>query len=425
MQQTRIRRERKRICVNVSVDFAPVLLGGDANAYGMARSFYEEYGIASAAIGKGAFHICRHSKIVHFDVCEPRLEEDDVFVDTLVKYARDHAGVPLVLVPCGDNYTKMLVRNQDRLRDFYRFTIMSPDQYDLVSTKERFYATCEKHGLSFPETCEVTADTAKGFEPPFPYPVVVKPSNSVAYWNCDYPGKKKVFVVRSADEMRRILEGVYSSSYQDSMIVQDFVPGDDTRMRVMNCYSNAAGAVKMMVLGDVLLEEHTPEGIGSYGAIMTGYNEEINERIKGFLEEIGYVGFSNFDLKYDERDGSFKLFEINPRQGRSSYFATASGKNLARYLVRDVVYGEDHPIDIATLADERLWTMVPLSVIREYVSDPTARKRADRLISEGKVSRSYWSRDDRSLLRYLSYRMNQRNYRQQYRECFNHRGVDD
>lgn len=406
-------------------DFVPVLLGGDANAYGMARSFYEEYGVPSSAIGKGAFHICQHSKIVKFEVCEPRLEEDDVFVDTLVSYARDHKGAPLLLVPCGDNYTKMLVRNQDKLRDHYLFTIMSPDQYDLVCTKERFYHTCEKYGLTFPKTCEVTPSTAKGFEPPFPYPVVVKPSNSVAYWNCDFPGKKKVFVVNTPDEMRRILEGVYSSTYQDSLIVQDFIPGDDTRMRVMNCYSDRNGSVKMMVLGDVLLEEHTPEGIGSYGAIMTGYNEDINKSIKGFLEEIGYVGFSNFDLKYDERDDSFKLFEINPRQGRSSYFSTASGKNLARYLVRDAVYGEDHPVDIATLDDEVLWTMIPLLIIREYVTDPKALARAERLIREGKVSMSYWSKDDRSLLRYASYRMNQRHYRQQYHACFNHRGIDD
>lgn len=406
-------------------DFAPVLLGGDANAYGMARSFYEEYGVPSVAIGKGAFHICQHSKLVDFKVCEPRLEEDDVFVDTLLSYARSHKGAPLLLVPCGDNYTKMLVRNQDKLREHYRFTIMSPDQYDLVCTKERFYHTCERYGLTFPETCEITAQTAKGFEPPFPYPVVVKPSSSVAYWNCDFPGKKKVFVVNTPDEMRRILEGVYSSSYQDSLIVQDFIPGDDTHMRVMNCYSDSKGVVKMMVLGDVLLEEHTPAGIGSYGAIMTGYNEGINASIKGFLEEIGYVGFSNFDLKYDERDDSFKLFEINPRQGRSSYFCSASGKNLARYLVRDAVYGEDKPLEVATLEDEVLWTMIPLSVIREYVSNPEALARAERLISEGKVSRSYWTRDDRSLLRYISYRMNQRHYREQYRACFNRRGIDD
>ena len=37
----------------------PVLLGSDANVYGMARSFYMEYGVTSLAIGKG--RLCRPS----------------------------------------------------------------------------------------------------------------------------------------------------------------------------------------------------------------------------------------------------------------------------------------------------------------------------------------------------------------------------
>jgi D-aspartate ligase len=153
--------------LNSPVDFESVLLGGDANAYGMARSFYEEYGVRSHAIGKGAFHICQNSKIVSFEVAEPNIEDDEVFVRTLVNFAKTRpAGKTLVLSPCGDNYTKMLVRNQDALRDYYRFSIMTPDQFDLLSTKDRFYGTCVKYGLEFPKTCEVTKETAEGFEPP-------------------------------------------------------------------------------------------------------------------------------------------------------------------------------------------------------------------------------------------------------------------
>ena len=137
------------------------------------------------------------------------------------------------------------------------------------------------------------------------------------------------------------------------------------------------------------------------------------------------MGFSNFDLKYDERDGSFKLFEINPRQGRSSYFTTASGKNLARYLVQDVLEQRNEPLDVATLEDEVLWTMIPLDVIRKYTSDPVTKERVERLIAAGKVSQSYWSPDDKSLLRWISYQVNQRNYRNQYAQCFNKRHVND
>ena len=392
--------------------FIPVLLGGDANAYGMARSFYEEYGIVSHGICKGAFHICQNSRILSIDVQEPDLEDDETFVRTLIDYAKKQPeGVPLILAPCGDNYTKMLVRNQEALRPYYLFSIMTPEQFDLLSTKSRFYSTCERYNLVFPETTEVCRDTAAGFEPPFPYPVVVKPSNSVAYWNCDYPGKKKVFVVRNAEEMRQILEGVYSSSYDDTLIVQDFVPGDDTRMRVMNCYSSQDGKVRMMCLGDVVLEEHTPLGIGSYGAIVTSdiskpEHAEIAQRIKGFLEDIGYIGYSNFDLKYDERDGSFKLFEINPRQGRASFFCTSSGMNLARYLVRDVLLNDNRPLEMPRVEDEVLWTMVPTEIIRTYTSDPAMSERTERLISAGRVAQTYWCNYDKNPLRAISYRMN-------------------
>ena len=70
--------------------FVPVLLGSDVNVYGMARSFHEAYGLRSVAVAKGRLGATSNSRIVTVAVTEPRLEEDEVFVDTLIRFAGRH-----------------------------------------------------------------------------------------------------------------------------------------------------------------------------------------------------------------------------------------------------------------------------------------------------------------------------------------------
>ena len=96
----------------------------------------------------------------------------------------------------------------------------------------------------------------------------------------------------------------------------------------------------MMCLGHVLLEEHTPHGLGNHAVIITEPNQELMKRVRNLLEDLHYVGFSNFDIKFDRRDGKYKFFEINTRQGRSNYYVTGSGFNVAKYIVEEYVYGK-------------------------------------------------------------------------------------
>ena len=96
-----------------------------------------------------------------------------------------------------------------------------------------------------------------------------------------------------------------------------------------------------------------------------------------------YVGYSNFDIKYDTRDGKFKFFEINTRQGRSNFYVTGSGFNVAEYITEDYFYGKDLPLKYAE--EERLWTVVPKGVALKYVKDEDLKSRMKKLWSDGKV----------------------------------------
>lgn len=403
-------------------DFIPVLLGSDVNVYGMARSFHQAFNIPSVAIGKGRLGATSNSKIVSVEVIEPDLEDDEVFCKTLIDFAsRYPKEQTLLLVPCGDNYIKLLVRNQEKLRPFYRFECIDEELLMRLSMKESFYEVCTEHGFEFPKTTTCSYENYKDIVLPFDFPVIIKPSNSVAYWNCKFPHKKKVFIANNESEFNKILDAIYSSSYKDHLILQEYIPGDDSNMRVLNCFSGKDKKVKLIALGNALLEEHSPEGIGSYAAIINSVDYSLAEQMKNFLENIGYIGFANFDMKYDSRDGKYKLFEINLRQGRSSFFVTAAGYNLAQFLVDDVIYNKPQEL---VIADKKvLWTIIPKKIIFKYVTDKNLKKEAKQLIKDGKICQSLFYNCDKNIKRRIYFAKNQMSYYKKYRKYFGNKGL--
>ena len=116
------------------------------------------------------------------------------------------------------------------------------------------------------------------------------------------------------------------------------------------------------------------------------------------MEDIVYVGFSNFDIKYDQRDGKYKVFEINCRQGRSNYYVTGAGYNIAKLLVEDRVEGKELPFVLAD--NPSLWRVVPRKVAFEYiVSD--YHQEMKQLMQQGREVRPLFYDKDKPLMRTL------------------------
>ena len=407
-------------------EFLPVLLGSDANVYGMARSFFMEYHITSAMVCKARLVATRNTRFISEVVVEPRLEEDEVFVKTLTDFAAEHSGKTLVLLSCSDGYTILLARNRAALEPYYKFACPTEENVMNLDMKEYFYKACEKHGLSYPKTSSCTAQNYREVQLPFEFPCIIKPSNSMAYWNCHFPHKKKVFVAYNQQEFNEITAAIYGSSYQDPLILQEYIPGDDNCMRVLNCYSGLDHKVHLMALGRPLLEEQTPEGIGNYAAILSDpeYNDAaLLEKLKNFLEDMQWEGFANMDIKYDARTGEYKMFEMNPRQGRSSYFVTAAGYNLSKWLVEDVL---EHKELGLTIADTKsLWMIAPYGVIKKYLKDPDLLARADKLKKEGKCAHQLFCKEDWNLKRWLWYIRSQLNYYRKTARYYGNKGLRD
>lgn len=388
-------------------DFQPILLGSDINAYGMARAFHEAYGIASIAFAYFQLSPTKFSKIIDVHVV-PHFSDPDVFLSTLEDFAhawqQSHPSCKLLLVPCGDVYSKLLSQVHEQLHDLYAFHYIPEDMARRLSMKDTFYEICEAYHLPHPKTLALNADDVKAEaykNLPFDFPIAMKPANSTEWLSVDFPGRKKAFIIDTPQELEDLIQKSYAAGYTDTMILQEFIPGDDSHMRVLNAYVDQHHRVRMMFLAHPLLEDPTPEAIGNYAAIIPDYNEEICMQIKAFLEDVRYVGFANFDLKYDERDHQYKLFEINLRQGRSSYCVTLNGYNLARYLVDDLI--ADTEFDGKTIIGkgDSLWLEIPRSLFKRYVADGSSKDKAMEMLHAGKWGTTLSYSRDRNIMRWL------------------------
>jgi len=382
----------------MSVSFQPLLFGGDINVYSVARAFHEAYGVKAVCFGKYPSFPCNESAIIDYRVC-PDNENADTFRKNVQDVAKEFAGKTVILMGCGDSYVQLAARYKNEFPANVIAPYIDGELLDFLINKEKFYQLCDEHGIDHPATFIYDKSMGHDFKLPWGPPYIAKPADSVAYWACNEPKLKKVYVCQSREELLAALDEVYAAGYQDHMILQEFIPGDDSFMRVLTNYSDRNGKVTMMCLGHVLMEEHSPHGIGNHAVILTEYDEGLCKKIKALLEELHYVGFSNFDIKYDQRDRKYKAFEINCRQGRSNYYVTGSGRNVAKLVVEDRIEKQDKELDI--VKNRSLWMMVPKSIAFKF-SPKKYHGEMKTLIQCGAVSNSlYYYAGDGSLKRRL------------------------
>ncbi|MHA3066867.1 carboxylate--amine ligase [Lacticaseibacillus saniviri] len=407
-------------------NFTPILLGSDMNVYGMARSFHELTGAVIDVYAREQLAPTRFSKIVNVHLVQD-FDADPNFIEEMRKLAetyKDHKE-KILLIACGDGYAELVSKHKDELSKTFVCPYVDYDLLKRLNNKESFYQVCDEYDLPYPGTKIITKamyQSGVAIASPYDFPVALKPANSVEWLDIHFEGRKKAFTIHSQVELNTVIGKIYDNGYQSDLILQDFIPGDDSNMRVLNAYVDQNHKVKMMCLGHPLLEDPTPAAIGNYVAILPEYNQDLYDKMQKFLEEIKFTGFANFDMKYDERDKTFKLFEINIRQGRSSFFVTLNGYNLASWPMRDYVVGD--LADAETVygnqdkSKYQLWLGVPNKVFKQYAADNPAKQEALELLNKGQWGTTVFYKKDMSPKRWVLMKYMFHNYIGRYKQFF-------
>lgn len=376
------------------LEFLPVILGSDIATYSLARTFHEEYGIKSIALSMGRYHLCGDSVIID-SIIDSQMDKPEGFAQRLLAIAdslpQDVQNKKLILLACGDWYVDLIMENRAELEKRFVIPYISLELQNSLVFKDKFYEKCEEFNIPYPQTLVIDcanppADISQ-LEIPFSFPIVAKAASTPAYHYVEFEGKKKVFKFDTRKEFEEIFARLVDSGYREKLLVQDFIPGDDTNMRILTCYCDQNSKVRFAAFGQTLMEDPTDNGIGNPVAIINRVNSLVVTDAQRLLEGVGYTGFANFDVKYDERDGSYRFFELNPRLGRSNYYVTAGGNNTVKWIVDDLIYGKR--FDGLKIANDdgskALFTVVTKKMLLDYVKDESLRKEIKQLWREGKA----------------------------------------
>ena len=402
-------------------DFNVLLIGTDINAYYMARNFHEAYGIKSHILGKMAMNFTSYSTICEIEL-EPNLWDNEVFKQRLADFGKKQTK-PTILVGTNDTYVRLIVENADFLRQWYLFSYVDKEMLDTILLKEEFYRIYEDSILNIPKTYSYVCCTGAGLDLEevnrLEFPLIVKPSDNVKWYDHPYEGQAKVYRPETMVELEKIVSDVETAGYDGTLIIQEYIAGDDTHLFDSMFYCTTDGVPRLQSFAQIGLQEHAPTGIGNCTVLVNGYNQfnntiEIVNDLREFLASIKYTGIAEFDLKYDPNRKKFYVLEINPRQARSSYYLTACGHNLAKYLVDDLIHGK-RP-DFHFIDDEMALSFVPINVIKEHVKSTTYVDKVLELKKQGKYTRVLDYKGDKSLKRKLWLIARDRNYVKKYKE---------
>ena len=184
----------------------------------------------------------------------------------------------------------------------------NPDTVMQSFDKYYQYSVCEKIGIPYPKTCRLNkvADLEKVED--LIFPVLVKPSTRVdivqnVFRNIYLEDSEKYLAEKT--KLKEFIEqGV-------EFIASEFVPGDDTNIYAYTCYRSQNGIIQNEWTGKKLTQY--PDNYGVFCSASNEAPDMVLEQGRLLVDALDAYGVVEPEFKFDERDGKFKLMEVNLR----------------------------------------------------------------------------------------------------------------
>jgi predicted ATP-grasp superfamily ATP-dependent carboligase len=289
-----------------------VLLGVNLQALKVARSLgragIKVYGIVSE---KGRWEYS--SRYITIRECQEPGKDGEFLFDYLIDLSREFDSRP-VLIPMHDDHVLLVARYGDELTKYYRFAMANPAVMESLVSKSGLRNLARAHGFPQPATfAPRSLEDVRKLSGKVRYPALLKPEFS-RKWQTDDAQEVvagKVVVVQSDSEL--VEKYVTLCRIDENLVIQEVIPGPDRHLVYYIGYFDENSEPLVSFVG--VKKRVIPIHFGSASFVVSHYDSRVIDMCTKFMKQVRYQGHVGIELKYDDRDDTYKLIEVNARFG--------------------------------------------------------------------------------------------------------------
>jgi D-aspartate ligase len=242
-------------------------------------------------------------------------------------------GTQPVLFLASDDYLGLFSARYPELAGLFLHSLPGPEVIGTILDKRKLAAVAEELDIPRPRTAALrTAEQAEALAVSFGFPVLLKPA--VGYLTRRKEGfeRRKLVVVPDRDSLTAALRtgGIDASE----MMLQEPIPGPDHAITIYRTYYARSGRPLVSYTKGKLRQYPIHYGYGC--ANESRWEPEVARLGRLILDHLGYRGLGGVEFKRDDRDGRFKLIEINGRTAMTDELPIASGIDFPWIAYRDL-----------------------------------------------------------------------------------------
>lgn len=238
-----------------------------------------------------------------------------------------------VLVPCSDSAVRE-VAGLSGGGESWRASVPPLEAVQQLTDKARFAALLGQTGVPHPRTnVDAGESDVVALFTGAPAGVFLKPRDSQRFFARF--GVKAMWA-RTGDEAARRLGELSDEGHR--MILQEYVPGPASNHYFVDGFVDRHGSLCAAFVRR-RLRMHPPD-FGNSTYMVSVAPEEARESvdsIKRLLDQVRYRGIFSAEFKRDERDGAFKILEVNARPWWYVEFAARCGVDVVAMCYRDAL----------------------------------------------------------------------------------------